>query len=294
LIKNSLEEGTRPLSAFEESILQYIERAKTEYNIAKKQYQILREKLTLVKYFEKYLWLNQYIKDVEIFHINEIYDYIKDVKDISGDRTKKMPDRKTVSRYLNLLFKEKLLGHKPVPSNYPHMYKFYWIPQINEEKRKEVLQTVFESYKEPTTRKKKTKTIEEQEQPHYQSQMSQFRGTQRARKDKKKILKQEQEQEELERQKQKELEKQQKEIENKEKNERKKAALIKRVDKETAKKSKKTKNGSKIISPDESKKKVEQLNKKRKQEQELKQEEQEYQAIKKKHTQEKTVSEEGG
>ena len=290
MIKNSPEEGTPPLSAFEESILQHIERIKTEYNIAKKQYQILKEKLTLVKYFEKYLWLNQYIKDIEIFHINEIYDYIKEIKDISGDRSKKMPDRKTISRYLNLLFKEKLLKHKPIPSNYPHMYKFYWIPQINEEKRKEVLQAVFESYKEPIIRKKKKKTIEEQDQPHYQAQISQFNQTLRARKDKKEILKQEQEQEELERQKQMELEKQQKEFENKEKNERKKAALIKSIEKETAKKSKKTKNGSRILTEEELKASF----KKNQKEIEIAREEKEYQALKEERAREKIVSEEGG
>ena len=290
MIKNSPEEGTPPLSAFEESILLHIERIKTNYNVAKEQYQIAQDKLTLVKYFEKYHWIARYIKDIEIFHINELYDYVKDAKDISGDRTKKMPDRKTISRYLNLLFKEKLLKHKPIPSNFPNMYKFYWIPQINEEKRKEVLQAIFDSYKEPTRHKKKTKTIEEEDQPHYQAQISQFNQTLRARKDKKEILKQEQEQEELERQKQKELKKQQREIENKEKNERKKAALIKSTKKETVKKNKKTKNGSRILTEEELK-----ANFKRNQKEiEITREEKEYQAVKEKITREKTVSEEGG
>lgn len=285
MIENSPEESTRPLSGFEESILQYIERAKTNYNIAKEQYQLAQEKLSLVNYFEKYHWLTQYIKDIEIFHINELYDYIKETKDLSGDRSKKLPDRKTISRYLFLLFKEGLLGHKPVPSNYPNMYKFYWIPQINEVKRLGVLQAVFDSYKEPRPHKK------EKRKQQYDNTVQARITTYKANKDADKIIAGEEkelvEKQELERQKQRELEKQQKEIENKETNERRKAALIKHSDKETVKK---TKDGSRTISPEESKKKVDQLNKERK----LKQEKQEYQAIKEKLAREKAVSEEGG
>ena len=288
MIKNSPEEGTPPLSAFEESVFQYIERIKTNYNIAKEQYQIAREKFTLVKYFEKYLWLIQYINDIEIFHINELYDYVKDAKDISGDRSKKMPDRKTISRYLNLLFKEELLRHRPVPSNYPNMYKFYWIPQINEEKRKNVLQSVFDSYKEPKPHKKEKQ--KQQLDNTVQARITNFKANVIADEliaaEKKQLA----EKQELERQKQRDLERQQKEKEKAAENKAKVKALQEHAKKTQQKKSKKTKNGSRILTQEELKTNF----KKNQKEIEIAREEQEYQVVKEKRSREKTVSEEGG
>ncbi|MCE7743870.1 MAG: hypothetical protein GPJ52_01920 [Candidatus Heimdallarchaeota archaeon] len=288
MIKNSPEEGSPPLSAFEESVFQYIERIKTNYNIAKEQHQIAREKYTLVKYFEKYLWVIQYINDIEIFHINELYDYVKDAKDISGDRSKKMPDRKTISRYLNLLFKEELLGHKPVPSNYPNMYKFYWIPQISEEKRKNVLQSIFDSYKEPKPHKKEKR--KQQHDNTVQSRLVNYDANIEAddliaEKEKQRLEKQK-----LERQKQRDLERQQKELEKAAENKAKVKTLQEHAKKTRQKKSKKTKNGSRILTEEELKANF----KKNQKEIEIAQEEKEYQVVKEKRAREKTVSEEGG
>ena len=137
-MKNSPEECTITLSPFERSVQTFIDSAKTVYEEAKENY-------ITAKYLEKYQWINHYINSKQIFHLNEFFEYVSEMKDLCGDRDKKLPDKKTISRYLYTLFKLQFLEHKPVPSNYPNMYKIYWIPTIEPEHKKLILKSYFES-----------------------------------------------------------------------------------------------------------------------------------------------------
>lgn len=277
------------LSPFEEMIKDHFDWVKEKYERKKDELKLLKKHLVEIKYLEKFEWLQKYLDFLEVFHINELHRHIELMKEDLGDRSKKTPHKTTLGDYLHRMFLqrnqfgENLLGFKALPSNLPNMYKIYWVPGTHKDKIKDKIQSIVDSYKEPKTKKDKR---QQQLDNTVQARITNFKANIIADKLIVEEKKQLSEKQELERQKQMELEKQQREIENKEKNERKKAALIKRVDKETVKKSKKTKNGSRILTEEELKANF----KKNQKEIEIAREEQEYQAIKAKRAREKTVS----